>query len=72
MNREDKKEAKLWQAMNDGRVRCELCSHYCIIPEGKKGICKESHIRRLPHQREEMVTQRVQPGRELRDRCQSH
>ncbi len=41
MNREEKKEAKLWQALPDGRVRCELCAHYCIIPEGKKGICKE-------------------------------
>jgi pyruvate formate lyase activating enzyme len=25
---------------NDGRVRCLACGHRCLIPEGRRGICK--------------------------------
>ncbi len=34
-------EAILWEplAPNDGRVRCNLCSHRCVIPPGKLGAC---------------------------------
>lgn len=34
-------QALLWQALNEKRVRCELCAHHCVISEGKKGLCKE-------------------------------
>lgn len=33
------KEAMLWEAMDDHKVRCSLCSHRCVIQEGKRGIC---------------------------------
>jgi pyruvate formate lyase activating enzyme len=29
----------LWRAEN-GRVRCVACGHRCLIPEGRRGICK--------------------------------
>lgn len=41
MNPNEKQEAQLWKLLPDGHVQCELCSHFCVIPEGKKGICKE-------------------------------
>ena len=41
MNPNKKQEAQLWKLLPDGRVQCELCSHFCVISEGKKGICKE-------------------------------
>lgn len=33
------KEALLYEKMDRGRVRCRLCSHFCVIPEGKLGVC---------------------------------
>ncbi len=33
------KEAYLYEVMENGRVRCALCSHRCIIKPGAKGIC---------------------------------
>jgi len=33
------KEAILYQKLNDGKVRCAVCNHRCIIAEGKRGIC---------------------------------
>lgn len=33
------KEAMLYQKLEDGRVRCALCAHRCVIRPGKKGIC---------------------------------
>jgi pyruvate formate lyase activating enzyme len=33
------KEAKLYQKMEDKRVRCLTCSHSCSIAPGKRGIC---------------------------------
>ncbi len=41
MNPNEKQEAQLWQHLPDGRILCELCSHFCMISEGKKGLCKE-------------------------------
>lgn len=35
------KEASLYERI-DGRVRCNLCAHRCLIEEGKRGIC---HVR---------------------------
>ena len=34
------KEALLYQPLDGGRVRCQLCSHYCVIADGRKGICR--------------------------------
>ncbi len=34
-----KKEALLYEKLNDKRVHCFLCSHHCKIQEGKYGIC---------------------------------
>jgi pyruvate formate lyase activating enzyme len=33
------KEALWYQKLSDGRVRCDLCNHRCVIPDGKRGIC---------------------------------
>ena len=34
------KQALFWRKQEDGRIRCELCPHYCAIPEGKTGRCR--------------------------------
>jgi len=36
------KEAMLYEALGDGRVRCRLCAHRCVIRDGERGIC---HVR---------------------------
>ncbi len=36
------KEAYLYEKSEGGKVRCNLCSHRCLIAPGKKGIC---HVR---------------------------
>jgi len=33
------KEAKFYEKLSDGRVRCFLCRHRCIINDGGAGIC---------------------------------
>ena len=33
------KEAMWYQKLSDKRVRCNLCSHRCMIADGKRGIC---------------------------------
>ena len=33
--------AELWDSLPDKGLRCELCSHFCLISEGKMGLCKE-------------------------------
>lgn len=33
------KEAMLYEKLGDGRVRCGVCPHHCVIAEGKRGIC---------------------------------
>ncbi len=33
------KEGLFWEPLDKQRVRCNLCRHRCIIPEGKTGIC---------------------------------
>jgi pyruvate formate lyase activating enzyme len=35
-----KKEAMIWESLEDGRVKCHLCAHQCTISEGKRGICR--------------------------------
>ncbi len=39
------KEALLYESLEDKKVRCHLCSHNCIIPKGKRGLCgvRENH-----------------------------
>jgi len=36
------KEAILYEKLADGRVRCNLCAHRCVIGDGKRGVC---HVR---------------------------
>lgn len=33
------KEAILYERLEDGKVRCNLCNHRCIIKDGKRGTC---------------------------------
>jgi len=33
------KEAMFYQKLQDGKVRCVLCPHRCLISPGKRGIC---------------------------------
>lgn len=33
------KEALLYEKLGENRVNCRLCSHYCTIVPGKRGIC---------------------------------
>ena len=33
-------EAYLWEPLEDDTVRCNLCSHRCVIKEGHRGICQ--------------------------------
>lgn len=34
-----KKEANFWEKIKDKKVKCSLCSHNCVISDGKLGIC---------------------------------
>lgn len=34
------KEAMLYERLDDIKVRCNLCNHRCVIPEGGKGVCR--------------------------------
>lgn len=34
------KEAMFYEKMEEGKVRCRLCCHYCVIKPGKRGICR--------------------------------
>lgn len=34
------KQAMFFEKLNDGRVKCYLCRHHCVIDDGKKGICR--------------------------------
>jgi len=33
------KEAYLYKKLKEGRVQCRNCAHYCVILQGKRGIC---------------------------------
>lgn len=33
------KEAMLYEKLDDQKVRCNLCGHRCVVPEGKLGVC---------------------------------
>ncbi|MGB9698452.1 MAG: AmmeMemoRadiSam system radical SAM enzyme [Thermodesulfobacteriota bacterium] len=34
------KEALLYEKLPEGRVRCHLCHHRCLINEGQRGVCR--------------------------------
>jgi pyruvate formate lyase activating enzyme len=34
------KEAMLFERLDKGRLRCNLCAHHCVIAVGKLGVCK--------------------------------
>lgn len=36
------REAMLYEKLSNGKVRCNLCAHRCVISEGSRGIC---HVR---------------------------
>lgn len=33
------KEAEFYEQLDDSKVKCHLCSHHCLISEGKRGLC---------------------------------
>ncbi len=33
-------EAMFWEELKEGKVRCLLCPHHCVIDVGKTGICR--------------------------------
>lgn len=41
MKNKHHQRALLWTALDEKKLRCELCAHYCVIADGKKGLCKE-------------------------------
>ena len=32
-------EAALYEKMGDGRVRCAVCAHRCVVGDGRRGLC---------------------------------
>ena len=34
------RKGELYEALDDGSVRCYACAHRCLIRQGKRGICK--------------------------------
>ena len=34
------KKALLFESLDNNRVRCRLCAHYCVIAPGRRGICQ--------------------------------
>jgi pyruvate formate lyase activating enzyme len=34
------REALLYDRLTQNRVRCNLCAHHCVIPNGKLGVCR--------------------------------
>ncbi len=42
-------EARLYEPLDGGKIRCRLCAHTCVIAPGKRGICgvRENHEGRL-------------------------
>ena len=32
-------EAYLYESLKDGKVKCNLCSHRCVIKDGRRGLC---------------------------------
>jgi len=34
-----RREAMLWDPLEDGRVACRLCAHRCVVAPGRQGVC---------------------------------
>ncbi len=34
------REAMLYETLEEGKVRCDLCAHRCLIHPGKRGVCE--------------------------------
>ena len=32
-------ESMLWTRLTDGRLRCGLCAHACVLSPGQRGRC---------------------------------
>jgi len=30
---------KYWHRLDDGRIQCDLCPHFCKLKQGKQGLC---------------------------------
>lgn len=37
---DEMREALLYERLTENRVRCHLCAHRCVVPEGKLGVCR--------------------------------
>ncbi|MDD5446628.1 MAG: AmmeMemoRadiSam system radical SAM enzyme [Methanocellales archaeon] len=37
---EMKKEAMLWEPLEEREVKCRVCAHQCTISDGKRGVCR--------------------------------
>ena len=49
-------EARFYSRLEDGRVRCELCPHGCVVAVGRRGVCgvrvnREGTLYTLVHSR---------------------
>jgi pyruvate formate lyase activating enzyme len=33
------REARFYEKLDEGKVRCHLCANRCLIGAGKRGIC---------------------------------
>jgi len=40
INLEMKKEAILYERIEDKKVKCDVCQRRCVIPDGKTGWCR--------------------------------
>ncbi len=57
-------DAYLYQRLENGKVRCDLCSHRCVIKDGKRGICgvrenQKGQLKSLVYGR--LIAQHVDP-----------
>ncbi len=57
-------DAYLYQRLENGKVRCDLCSHRCVIKDGKRGICgvrenQQGQLKSLVYGR--LIAQHVDP-----------
>ena len=37
---------RYWHPLEDGRMQCDICPHYCRLNEGQRGLCF-GHTRQL-------------------------
>jgi pyruvate formate lyase activating enzyme len=39
-------EGLFWEKIDEGRVRCTLCPHYCVVGENEEGLCRARGVRK--------------------------